>query len=113
MIKSGTTEFQSALTETENLLAKHGLVARGPVAFDPESIPARRRFLTRQVKLLRNLLRWRKYTKERFGIGLLVGKLVDGCILSVAESGWDVGGEDVVRMVSYTPLVLAGRGPQP
>ncbi|KAF9026128.1 GCFC-domain-containing protein [Hymenopellis radicata] len=70
------------------------------LAFNPESIPARRRFLARRVKLLRNLIRWRKHTGERFGVGQSISRLVDGPLLSVAETGWDVGGQEIMKQVS-------------
>ena len=69
-------------------------------AFNPEAIPGRRRFLSRRVKLLRNVLRWRKYAGELFGLGLLIRRLVEGCILGVAEGGWDVGGQEILQIVS-------------
>jgi len=71
-----------------------------PPPFNPESVPARQRFLLRQVKLLSNLLKWRKFIGEKFGVGQLATKIVESCILPVAEGGWDVGGKDVVEMVS-------------
>ena len=95
------SSFQAALVETESLLAKYKTAQQSIPAFNPEAIPGRRRFLSRRVKLLRNLLRWRKYTGERSGLSLLIGRLVEGCILSVAESGWDVGGQEISRIVSF------------
>jgi GC-rich sequence DNA-binding factor len=92
--------FQAAIVETETLLSKYKTSHQSVFGFNPEGIPGRRRFLSRRVKLLKNLLRWRKYTGERFGLGLLIGRLVEGCILGVAESGWDVGGEEILRLVS-------------
>lgn len=68
--------------------------------FNPESIPARQRFLARRIKLVQNIVRWRKYTSERFGIGELASKLVDRCIAPVAEGGWEVGGEASVQKAS-------------
>lgn len=93
--------FQAAIVETETLLSKYKAAHQSVFAFNPEAIPGRRRFLSRRVKLLRNLLQWRKYTGERFGLGLLISRLVEGCILAVAESGWDVGGEEILRLVSF------------
>ena len=92
--------FQAAIVETETLLAKYKTAQQSVPAFNPEAIPGRRRFLSRRVKLLRNILRWRKCCGERFGLGLLIGRLVEGCILNVAESGWDVGGQEISRIVS-------------
>ncbi|RDB19034.1 GC-rich sequence DNA-binding factor 2 [Hypsizygus marmoreus] len=100
LLHSVVASFQSAISSTEALVAKFKAVRRGVPAFDPEAIPARRRFLARRVKLLRNILRWRKHSGERFGIGHLITRLVEGCILDIAESGWEVGGEDIARKVA-------------
>ena len=98
LLKSVVKAFQNAVTDTETSLAKFKSAQSLP-GFNPDSIPARRRYLFRRVKLLRNLLRWRRYTGELFGLDVLVGRLVDVCILEVAQSGWDVGGEGVARHV--------------
>ena len=98
LLKSVMTAFQNAITDTETSLAKFKSAQPLP-GFNPDSVPSRQRYLFRRVKLLRNLLRWRKFTGELFGLDVLVGKLVDVCILEVAHSGWDVGGEDVARQV--------------
>ena len=34
----------------------------------------------------------------------MIGKLVEGCILGIAESGWDVGGEEILRLVTFLSL---------
>lgn len=95
-----------AIHDTETCLAKFKTVDDVLPGFNPESIPSRRRFLNRRVKLLRNLLIWRKYCKDRLPIDILVGKLVDICIVEVAQSGWTVGGEDVVHQVGHYVSVL-------
>ncbi|XP_006462556.1 hypothetical protein AGABI2DRAFT_179259 [Agaricus bisporus var. bisporus H97] len=100
--KSTMMIFQNAVTDTENLISKYDSVIKGPSQFNPEAIPARRRFMARRVKLLQNLLKWRKFTGEQHGIGLLIGRLVDGCVLNIAESGWDVGGEEVAKSIVAT-----------
>ena len=51
------------------------------------------------MKLLQNIVTWRKYTGERFGLDALIGRLAERCILSVAEGGWDVGGKEMVAKV--------------
>ena len=91
--------FESAINTTGTLLAKYKALHRGPSSFDPEAIPARRRFLTRQVKLLTNLVLWRKHAGERYDMGILVKNFVSTCILEVAEEGWEVGGEAIARKV--------------
>ena len=90
--------FQVAVTAAETTLAP--FLELNQPRFDPAAIPARRRFLTRQYKLLRNLVQWRKHAGDRFGLGSLVSKLLHEVLLPVAESGWEVGGEDIMRKVS-------------
>jgi len=89
--------FQRAVVDTEQHLNKYS-TAKGP-PISPETIPARRRFLARRVKLLTNLLRWRKFMGDHHEACLLATRLVDDCILGVAESGWDVGGEEIAKNV--------------
>ncbi|KAL0570505.1 hypothetical protein V5O48_011451 [Marasmius crinis-equi] len=100
--KSVVSCFDKAISESEAQLLRYTSTAgaRPAPSFDPESVPSRQRFSTRQLKLLSNLLKWRKATGERFGIGQLVTRLVDGIIVVVADSGWEVGGADVVQTVS-------------
>ncbi|PFH46529.1 hypothetical protein AMATHDRAFT_154582 [Amanita thiersii Skay4041] len=100
LLKSTTAQFESAIINTEKLIARFTAASRTIPAFDPEAIPARRRFLTRRVKLLQNLLKWRKYTGERFSVGLLATKLVEDCFLEIAETGWEAGGEQLTRQVA-------------
>lgn len=97
LLKSVYVVFQRAVDAAESTLAPY--LALNQPRFDPESVPARKRYLVRCYKLASNIVRWRKYTGERFGIGLLLTKLINNCMLPVAESGWDVGGEDVMRKV--------------
>ncbi|OCH90931.1 hypothetical protein OBBRIDRAFT_563603 [Obba rivulosa] len=97
LLKSVMSAFQDAVSSSETLASTY-LALNNP-RFDPEAIPARRRYLARRYKLLRDLVSWRKYTGERFGIGALVKRLVDNCILPVAEGGWEVGGEEYMRKV--------------
>src|ERR1700729_1715879 len=88
--------FANEVSTTESLLAPYLSLNHPP--FNPESIPARRRFLARRTKLGQNIVRWRKYIGERFGIGELATRLVVRCIATVA-GGWDVGREECVREV--------------
>jgi GC-rich sequence DNA-binding factor len=96
-LKSVYTMFLTSIASLTTLLEPY--IAFNRPQFDPEAIPARQRFLARRIKLLKNILRWRKYTGEKLGIGELATRLVSGCILPVAESGWEVGGEEAVRKV--------------
>jgi hypothetical protein len=104
LLKSVVKIFRTVITETEALVAEYTSRSRPTTSFNPEAIPARRRFLARRVKLLKNLLRWRKYTGDKFGEGLLVERLVEGCVLGVAEGGWEIGGEEIVRKVCIPRL---------
>ncbi|KAF9496528.1 GCFC-domain-containing protein [Pleurotus eryngii] len=107
LLKSVYTVFDRATLQTEELIARSkDSVPRQPV-FDPEAIPARSRFLARRIKLVQNLMQWRKFTGEMYGAGEMANRLVDGCIRSVAEEGWDVGGEVAMqKAVSFLPSTL-------
>ncbi|KAJ7159856.1 nineteen complex-related protein 2-domain-containing protein [Mycena crocata] len=89
LLKSVLSAFQTAITDTENLLQRYNS-AVSATGFDPAAIPARTRFLNRRTKLLRNLVKWRKYTGERFGIAQSIGRLVD-LISETARGGWNGG----------------------
>ena len=71
--------------------------------FTPDSAPARRRFLIRRLKLVRNLLRWRRYTGELFGVGEMIMRVVQECMrpVAVAGGGWEVGGGEVLEKVGF------------
>lgn len=92
--------FEKAISATEVIITEYMTGYQSRIEFNPDAIPARKRFLNRRVKLLGSLLRWRKYSGDRFGLGILIGKLVERSIINVAEGGWDVGGEDITRKVS-------------
>ncbi|KAL1950433.1 hypothetical protein VTO73DRAFT_5557 [Trametes versicolor] len=100
LLKAVYTIFNEAVTATETELAL--FVALNQPRFDPAAIPARRRFLARRHKLLRNLLQWRRYAGDRYGLGNLATRLVAGSMLPVAETGWEVGGEEIMRKVVQT-----------
>ena len=103
LLRSVYTVFANEVESIQSSLAPYLTLNNPP--FDPESIPARQRFLARRIKLVQNIIRWRKYTSERFGIGELASKLVDRCITPVAEGGWEVGGKSCVQKVSVLLLV--------
>ncbi|KAF8510864.1 nineteen complex-related protein 2-domain-containing protein [Gautieria morchelliformis] len=107
LLKSVSTVFREAVISTQTLLAPSLGPSNPGAPFDPYSLPARRRFLVRRLKLLTNILKWRKYTGERFGLGEVATLLVRSCILPVAERGWEVGGEEILRKtVDKMPLEL-------
>lgn len=108
LMKSVVNAFREAVTSTALLVRQCVDGNVRPPAFDPQAPPARRRFLARRLKLLRNLVRWRKYSGERFGVGELVTQLLRDCMLPIAESGWEVGGEDIMRKVSRRWCCVAG-----
>lgn len=54
--------------------------------------------MRRIQKLVEGVIRWRRYTKERDGLAILVSDLVTA-LEEVALPGWEVGGEDLVRKV--------------
>lgn len=100
LLKSVYTALASAVSSSEAVAAPY-FALRRPPNFDPESIPARRRFLARRYRLLRSLVWWRRYAGDRGGsVVELVGRLVEGVMLPIMESGWDVGGEDYARKIA-------------
>lgn len=36
---------------------------------------------------------------EKFGLGILIKRMLENCFLDVAEGGWEVGGEELSRKV--------------
>lgn len=97
-MKSVFVVFQRAFALAQETAAPY--IALNSPQFNPDSIPARRRYLARSQKLLNNTMRWRKYSGERYGIGQLITNFLASCMLPVAEGGWEVGGEDSIRKVS-------------
>jgi len=98
LVKAVVETFREAVEATEKTLQP--FLEHNAAKFDPESIPARRRFLMRRYKLVSNMTKWRKHTGECFGIGELVGKAVVNIMLPTARSGWEVGGQDIMLKVS-------------
>ena len=98
MLKSATVPFRDAVNDTLDTLTRYRKAQM--VAFDPSSAFSRQRFLIRRHKLLLNMVRWKKYVGDRFGIGELTTKIVEECMIPVAETGWDIGGERLMREVS-------------
>jgi GC-rich sequence DNA-binding factor len=97
ILKSVYSVFEDSILTSESLLAS--FVALNRPIFDPEAITARRRLLRHASKFLDTLVRWRKYTGEAFGIGELCVRHMNNVALPIAESGWDVGGEEIAREV--------------
>ncbi|KAF8551693.1 GCFC-domain-containing protein [Imleria badia] len=98
ILKSVHTLLDSATTSAEDLLSPFVKLNHPP--FDPEAVPARERLLSRAVKLLENMLRWRKYIADKHAVGRLCTRLVNDYILRIAEGGWEVGGERKVCQVT-------------
>ncbi|KAJ7718488.1 nineteen complex-related protein 2-domain-containing protein [Mycena maculata] len=90
LLKSVLTMFRAAISENEHMV-ENTKSAKASASFDPASISARNRFLNRRTKLLRNIIKWRKYSGERFGIGETISRLVEGGISDIARAGWDGG----------------------
>jgi GC-rich sequence DNA-binding factor len=97
LLKSVSSVFERSASASETLIAPF-LALNRPV-FDPDAIAARRRLLRRASKFLDTLIRWRKYAGEKFGIGDLCIRHLNNIVLPIAESGWEVGGEEITREV--------------
>ncbi|KAI0322031.1 nineteen complex-related protein 2-domain-containing protein [Amylostereum chailletii] len=96
--KAVVTAFQAASRDSITLQKPY--LALNMPQFNPESIPARRRLLMRHRKLLSNLLQWRRHSGALYGIDEIIANHVKECLLPIANSGWEVGGEDHMREVS-------------
>lgn len=103
LLKSVSLAFQAAVDAEDELIGSY-LGANQP-RFDPEAIPARRRYLNRRVKLVQTLLRWHKHFGKGSGIEGLVKRVVDVVIVPVADRGWEVGGEECLRKVRLCALL--------
>ncbi len=103
-LKTVLSVFQNAVNDFMSLQEPF-LVQDNP-PFHPEAIPARKRVLARQEKLMTNIIRWRRYTRSLFGIDEVAKSFLVDCILPVARSGWDVGGEVCIRRVSFFSLQI-------
>lgn len=99
ILKTVLSIFQQAVNDFMSL--QDPFLAQSNPPFHPEAIPARKRVLARQEKLMNNIIRWRRYTKSLFGIDEVAKSLLINCILPVARSGWEVGGEEYIRRVSF------------
>lgn len=97
VLKSVYTTFENVVTAAETQLSP--FIRFNNPQFDPEGIAARKRLLTRASKLLDMMLRWRKYTGEKLGLGQLCVRYINNYVLPIARSGWEVGGEDKARQV--------------
>ncbi|CAE6458225.1 unnamed protein product [Rhizoctonia solani] len=91
--------FRKAADELQTQLGTYPL---GVGTFDPEGVPARMRYLGKVSKLLANLVAWRKYTGEKFGIGELIERTLVKIMLPIAEGGWEVGGESILRKTAMS-----------
>ena len=49
----------------------------------PTQPEARGRFVNRRLKLLRNLILWRKHASDLFGVGNLIGHLLESSLVII------------------------------
>lgn len=99
-LKTVSSIFQDAVNDI--ISSQDPYLALDNPPFHPEAIAARKRLLARHTKLMINIIRWRKYTDSLSSIDEVVKNLLLNCILPVARSGWEVGGEECVRRVSFS-----------
>jgi len=99
-LKAVLSVFQDAVNDL--ISSQAPFLALNNPPFHPEAIQARRRLLARQETLMINIIRWRKYTASLFGIDGVAENLLMNCIVPVAKSGWEVGGEVCLRRVSLS-----------
>lgn len=83
-VDSTASLIQSALQSTSPLL-------KGMDPY-PTVVVARNRFLARRFKLLKNLLMWRKVVGDMYGVGSLVGEVVERLVEPVIQGEMRRGG---------------------
>lgn len=76
-----------------------------PPAFDPASRTSMERFVRRRLKLIKNILLWRRQSPNE--VRELVNRLVTEVLRPVLERAWDGGGQDMVQKVSHGPSDLS------
>lgn len=102
LLKSVHSVFERSVSASESLIAP--FVALNRPVFDPDAIAARQRLLRRASKFMDTLIQWRKYAGEKMGIGDLCIRYMNNIVLPIAESGWEVGGEEITReMIAIMP----------
>ena len=80
---------------------------RTRTTFDPEAIQARQRYSRRVSKLLSNAAQWRRYAKERDGLGRLITELVE-LVYDISLPAWDIGGDELLKQVSDSRYLYTG-----
>ncbi|KAF8327394.1 nineteen complex-related protein 2-domain-containing protein [Cantharellus anzutake] len=109
LLKSINNPFREAIDVTSKLLSPALQGSNTKAGFDPQSIPARRRFIIRRIKLLTNLLAWRKLVPDvpELGVDDAIRRLINDLIVPVANTGWEVGGEELLQKAkSMLPRVV-------
>jgi GC-rich sequence DNA-binding factor len=75
--------IQSSLESTKSLV-------RGVSPY-PTPDAALKCFMNRRFKLLHNLLLWRKHAGDLFGVGNLIGQLIDRSMVPILKKSSEVG----------------------
>jgi GC-rich sequence DNA-binding factor len=91
------------LTLSSTVAACSASSAALPPAFDPASRFAMQRFVRKRIKLLRNMLLWRREAGQE--VGQLCNRLVGEVIRPALERAWDGGGREMAEKVSRVGLV--------
>lgn len=71
--------------------------AVAPPAFDPASRTSMERFVRRRLKLVKNILLWRRYSMHE--ARELITRIVNDVLRPVMERAWDGGGRDMALKV--------------
>jgi len=99
LLKSINNPFCEAIAVTRKLLDAALRAGSSNVGFDPQSIPARRRFMVRQLKLLVNLITWRRLASDALELEIddVIKRFINEVLTPVANTGWEVGGEEMLQ----------------
>ena len=75
-----------------------------PPDFDPESRIALNRFTRKRLKLIKNVLLWKREVSAE--VDQIVNRIVGEVLRPVLENQWDGGGKELAQEVSFTTWVL-------
>jgi len=75
-----------------------------PPSFDSASRVALGRFVRRRLKMIRNLLMWKREAARE--VGEIISRIVGEVLRPILERQWDGGGKELAQTVSFQPHTI-------
>lgn len=97
VLSTFNAQIDSLIEKVSNITQSNA--SQDPPAFDPATRTSLMSFNHRQIKLVRNLLAWKRYVPMG-DLNTLVAKLVSGAMRAGIQKHWDSGGSDLATRVS-------------